>query len=48
MQIIADVGKISKTVQRNLIVILNVLWESGIHYTQLSIVLAKENIGIFT
>ena len=44
MQIIADVSKISKTVQRNLNFILNVLWESRIHFTQLSIVLAEKNI----
>ena len=48
MQIIADVNKISKTVRRNLIFILNVLWESSIHFTQLSIIIAKKNIGIFT
>ena len=42
MHIIADVNKISKTVQRNLTFILNVLSESGIHFTQLSIVLAKK------
>ena len=48
MQIIADVSKISKTVQDNLIFILNVLWESSIHFTQLSIIIAKNNIGIFT
>ena len=39
MQIIADVSKISKTVQCNLI--SDFLWESTIHFTQLSIVLAK-------
>ena len=44
MQIIADVSKISKTVQRNLNFILNVLWEYRIHFTQLSIVLAEKNI----
>ena len=48
MQIIADISKISRTVQRNLIFILNVLWESSIHFTELSIVLAKKNIDIFT
>ena len=39
MQIIADVSKISKTVQCNLI--SDFLWVSTIHFTQLSIVLAK-------
>ena len=48
MQIIAGISKISKTVQRNLIFILNVLLESSIHFTQFSIVFAKKNIGIFT
>ena len=48
MQIIADVREISKTAKLNLIFILNVLWESAIHFTQLSIVLAKKNIDIFT
>ena len=33
MHIIADVNKISKTVQRNLTFILNVLSESSIHFT---------------
>ena len=33
MHIIADVNKISKTVQRNLNFILNVLSESSIHFT---------------
>ena len=47
MQIITDISKISKTVQRNLIFFLNVLWESSIHFTHLSIVLTKKNIGIF-
>ena len=48
MHIIADVNEISKTVQRNLTFILNVLSESSIHFTQLSIVPAKKNVGIFT
>ena len=50
MQIIADVSEISKTDLRNLIFILNVLLESSIHFifTQLSTVLAKKNIRIFT
>ena len=42
MQIIADVDKISKTVQRNVIFILNVLSESSIYLTQVSIILAKK------
>ena len=42
MQIIAVVKKILKTVQSNLIFILNVLWISSIQFTQLSIVLAKK------
>ena len=33
MHIIADVNKISKTVQRNLTFILNVLSESNIYFT---------------
>ena len=33
MQIIADVSKISETVQGNLSFILNVLSESSIHFT---------------
>ena len=33
MHIIADVNKISKTVQGNLTFILNVLSESNIHFT---------------
>ena len=44
MHIIADVNKISKTVQRNLTFILNVLSESSIHFTQLSIVLDQKNV----
>ena len=47
MQIIADVSKILKTVQSNLHFILNVLLESSIHFTYLSIVLAKKNAAIF-
>ena len=48
MHISAEVNKISKTVQRNLTFILNVLSESSIHFTKFSIVLAKKNVGIFT
>ena len=48
MYIVVDVNKISKTVRRNLAFILNVLSESSIHFTYLSIVLAKRNVGIFT
>ena len=48
MHIIVDVNKISKTVQRNLTFILNVLSESSIHFTQLSIVFAKKNVGCVT
>ena len=48
MQTIADVSKILKTVLHNLLFILNVLSESSIHFTQLSIVLAKRNVAIFT
>ena len=33
MHIIADVNEISKTVQRNLTFILNVLSDSSIHFT---------------
>ena len=32
MQIITDVSKVLKTVQRNFIFLLNVLWESSIHF----------------
>ena len=39
---IADIIKISKTVQRKLTFILNALSESSIHFTQLSIVLPKK------
>ena len=46
MQIIADVDKIWKTVQRNVIFILNVLSESSIYLTQVSIILAKKMFGI--
>ena len=45
---ITDVNKISKNVQRNLILILHVLSESSIHFTWLSIILANKNVGIFT
>ena len=48
MHVIADVNKILKTVHCNLTFILTVLSESSINFTQLSIVLAKKNIGIFT
>ena len=48
MQIIADVSKISKTVQPSLIFSLNVLSISSIYFIYLSIVLAKKNVGIFT
>ena len=48
MQVIADVSKSSKTVQGNLPVNLNVLSESSIYFTYLSIVLAKRNAAIFT
>ena len=45
MEIIADV---SKTVQCKLPFILNVLSESSIHFTWLSIVFAKKNVGCVT
>ena len=48
MQITADVSKILKTVQRNLTSILNILLEFSIHFTLISIVIAKTNIVIFT
>ena len=48
MQIIADVGKISKTFPHNLIFILNIFSEYNIHFTYLSIVLAQNNVGILT
>ena len=37
-----------ETVQRNLTFILNGLSEPSIHFTQLSIVLAKTNVSTFT
>ena len=43
MQMIADVRKISKTVQRNLTFILNILSEFSICFTSIVI-----NVGIFT
>ena len=46
--IIADVNKIAETVSRNLTFILNALSVSRIHFTKLSIVLAKKNLGLFT
>ena len=46
--IIADVNKIAETVSRNLTFILNALSVSSIHFTKLSIVLAKKNLGLFT
>ena len=48
MHIIAGASKISKAAQRNLTFILNVLSESNIHVTYLSVVVAKKNVGIFT
>ena len=48
MQIIADVSKISKTVQANLTFILNILSEFSIQFTWLAIVIAEKNVGIFT
>ena len=45
MHITDGVNKISKTVQLNL---TNVLSESSIHFTQLSIVFAKKNVGCVT
>ena len=41
MHIIADVNKISKTVQRNLTFILNVLSESSIHFNSFQWLLLK-------
>ena len=46
--IIADVNKIAETVSRNLTFILNALSVSSIHFTKLSVVLAKKNLGLFT
>ena len=46
MHTIAGVNKISKTFQRKLTFILNVLSESSIPFNLLSIVLAKKNVGI--
>ena len=44
----ADVNNIAETVSRNLTFILNALSVSSIHFTKLSIVLAKKNLGLFT
>ena len=41
MQIIADLSKVLKTVQCEVIFILNVLLESNINFIKFSIVLAK-------
>ena len=41
-------GKKLQTVQRSVIFILNVLLESNIHFTYPSIIIAKNNVGIFT
>ena len=41
-------AKISETVQPNLTFILNILSEVSIHFTQLLLVIAKKNVGIFT
>ena len=38
----------SKVGQNSMFFLLNVLLESTIHFTQLSLVLAKKNVGIFT
>ena len=48
MQITADVSEISKTVQRDLTFILNVLSESSIHFAYFLIVFAKKNVVSFT
>ena len=48
MKITGAVGKISKTVQRDLTFILNVLSESSIHFAYFSIVLAKKDVVSFT
>ena len=48
MQIIAEVSKILKTVQLNLIFIENIFSESSIDFIKLSIVVAKKNVGVFT
>ena len=47
MQIIADVSKFSKTVQRDLTFILNVLSESRIPFNEFFIVPAKKNVASF-
>ena len=44
----ANNWKIRKTVQPKFTFILNILSEFSIHFTQLSIVIAKKNVGIFT
>ena len=48
MKITGAVGKISKTVQRDLTFILNALSESSIHFAYFSIVLAKKDVVSFT
>ena len=48
MQITADISKMSKSVQRDLTFVLNVLSESSIHFAYFSRVLAKKNAVSFT
>ena len=48
MEITADVIKISKTVQRDLMFIFDVLSEYGINFVSNSIFLATENVVSFT
>ena len=48
MQITADISKMSKSVQRDLTFVLNVLSESSINFAYFSRVLAKKNAVSFT
>ena len=48
MQITADVGKITKTVQRDLTFIFDVLSEYVIHFVSDAVSLAVENVISFT
>ena len=45
MQITAEVGQVSKTLQRDLIFILNVHSESSFHFNKFLIVLAKKKVS---
>ena len=48
MQITADVGKITKTVRRDLIIIFDALSEYVIYFVLNAVSLAEENVVNFT